>query len=177
MILEYITVDKNYHHLSKIKYLFDHAFPIEERPPFSRLLEMKKNTLFGVEQSGELVGLLSIVARDDLLYIFFLAVKEKLRGKGYGSKILQDVLKEHPNKRVFLMAEDPSIPSSNQEERDSRIRFYNHNGFRVTDTKITEYGVEYVVLSNSGDVSKNEFLNLMEYLLDDYYSIYKNYVE
>ena len=176
MKLGYLVVDYNYHYLSKLKYLFESAFPLEERPPFSRFLKMEKNELYGVEESGKFIGFVSIVRNDDLVYIFFLAITKRLRGKGYGSQILKDVLKKYQDKRVFLMAEDPSIPSINQSERDNRIRFYEHNGFKLTETRIVEYGVEYVVLTSNEDVNKDEFLSLMEYLLGNYYHIYRKHV-
>lgn len=177
MKLDYTIVNSGYRYYNKIKYLFEHAFPTEERPPFMRFLEMRKNKFYGVEDSGDFIGLVSIVDRDDLAYIFFLAVKKRYRGKGYGSQILHDILLQYSGKRVFLMVEDPTIPCDNKEERDNRIRFYSHNGFFMSDVKIIEYGVEYVVLVNNGEVSKAEFLSLMEYLLDDYYPIYCKFVK
>ena len=176
MKLGYLVVDYNYHYLSKLKYLFESAFPPEERPPFSWFVKMDKNQLFGVEDNNEFIGLISIVEYQDLVYLFFLAVKKRYRGKGYGSQILKDLLHKYANKRVFLLAEDPSIPSINQSERDNRIRFYEHNGFKLTETRIVEYGVEYVVLTSNEDVNKDEFLSLMEYLLGNYYHIYRKHV-
>ena len=177
MKIEYIPVNTDYRYLSKTKHLFEHAFPEEERPPFSWLMKMDRNQFFGVEDNDEFIGLFSIVEYQDLAYLFFLAVKKCYRGKGYGSQILKDILNRYADKRVFLLAEDPDIPCSNPEERNNRINFYSHNGLVKTDLKVTEYEVEYVALTNKTNVSKEDFLNVMKHLLQDYYPIYKNNVK
>ena len=177
MKLDYVKVTESYKYISKVKYLFEHAFPEAERPPFSVLFKMDKNQLFGIENNGEFIGLLSLVEHNDLLYIFFLAIKQKYRHQGYGSQILQDVLSKYSNKRIFLLAEDPNVPNDNQEERDSRIRFYQHNGLEAKNVQIIEYEIPYIVLSNGRDVTKDDFLDVMSYLLGDYYDIYRHNVQ
>ena len=177
MTLDYLIVRNDYQHLSKIKHLFEHAFPSEERPPFSWLVKLDKNQLFAVEDNHVFIGLISLVEYQDLVYLFFLAVKKCYRGHGYGSQILKDILNKYSDKRVFLLAEDPDVPSHNQKERNSRIKFYSHNGFEKTELKVTEYGVEYIALTNNQKVSKEDFLDVMKYLLEDYYLVYKNNVK
>lgn len=172
MNLAYIKVDNHYRFINKLKHLYEHAFPVDERPPFSILLAMENNNLYGVEDNDEFVGLFSTVIRDDLLYIFFLAIKKKYRHKGYGSQTLKDIIDNNSDKRIFLMAEDPDIPSSNKEERKQRISFYKNRGLYLTDTKITEYGVQYVLLTNGSEVSKDDFLRIMEHITGEYYPIY-----
>lgn len=176
MTLLYKSVDQNYRYFGQIKHLYEHAFPSEERPPFSMLLSFDKNKLYGVEDMGKMVGLVSIIECDDLVYIFFLAIKKSMRQKGYGSRILYDVLDEYEGKRIFLLAENPDIECSNKEERNNRIRFYEHNGLYQTETKICEYGVDYIALSNARDISKGDFLKVMEHLLGDFYKIYRENV-
>ena len=176
MKLDYILYSKGYKNTNKLKHLFEHAFPPAERPPFSWMPSLEKNKLFSVEDNGEFIGLISVIEYQDLVYIFFLAVKKCFRGKGYGSRILKDALSKYHDKRVFLLAEDPDIPCDNKEERNNRIKFYSHNGLNKTDLKVCEYGVEYVSLTSGGYVSKEEFLSVMKYLLGDYYSIYQTNV-
>jgi len=172
MKLDYILVDDKYVNYGKVKHLFEHAFPSEERPPFSMMLSLDNNKLYAVEDHSEFVGLLSTVECEDLLYVFFLAVKKKYRQRGYGSQILKDVLDNNSGKRIFLMAEDPDIECDNKNERDNRIRFYSHNGFSKTDVKVTEYGVKYVLLTSGEKVDKEDFLKVMKHVTGDYYPIY-----
>ena len=138
MKLDYIRITNNYRHIGKLKHLFEHAFPIEERPPFSVLIQFNNNQIFGVEDNQQFIGLLSLIEYQDLVYVFFLAVKKKYRGKGYGSQILRDVLEKYVDKRVFLLAEDPTIECNNLKERNDRIKFYKNNGFYPTDLKIVD---------------------------------------
>ena len=175
--MNYILFDNNYRYYSKLKHLYEHAFPSEERPPLSMLLEMSNSSMYAVEDNGEFVGLVSTVNYSDLVYIFFLAVKKRYRHKGYGTRILKDINVKYADKRIFLLAEDPDIPSDNQEERNNRIKFYNHNGMKVTGNKVTEYGVDYIFLSNGKDVSKEDFLKVMEYITGDFFPIYTSHVK
>ena len=175
--MNYILFDNNYRYYYKLKHLYEHAFPSEERPPLSMLLEMSNSSMYAVEDNGEFVGLVSTVNYSDLVYIFFLAVKKRYRHKGYGTRILKDINVKYADKRIFLLAEDPDIPSDNQEERNNRIKFYNHNGMKVTGNKVTEYGVDYIFLSNGKDVSKEDFLKVMEYITGDFFPIYTSHVK
>ena len=175
--MTYILFDNNYRYYNKLKHLYEHAFPSEERPPLSMLLEMSNSKMYAVEDNDEFIGLVSIVIYSDLVYVFFLAVKKRYRHKGYGSKILKDINDKYVDKRIFLLAEDPDIPSDNQEERNNRIKFYNHNGMKATGNKINEYGVNYIFLSNGKDVSKEDFLRVMKYITGDFFPIYRSHVK
>ena len=48
---------------------------------------------------------------------------------------------------------------------------------KLTNVKVNEYEVDYVLLTNKEEVNKEQFLSVMEYLLEDYYPIYKSNVK
>ena len=172
MNLKYIPLKEDYQHYSKLKYLYEHAFPEAERPPFSILVSFKNNQIFAVEKDDEFVGLFTVVDKDDLLYLFFLAVKKKYRKEGIGSQIIKDIFTRYQGKRIFLLAEDVDVPCDNKQERLSRIKFYEKNGLFRSGEKVIEYEIAYEILDNRSGVGKNDFLKVMEYTVGDFYPIY-----
>lgn len=61
-----------------------------------RLCAKEKNVEFnGIFDNEELIGLEYIVNCEDFTYLMYLAVEKNKRKKGYGSKILADLLNKH----------------------------------------------------------------------------------
>ena len=157
-----IRDDKKY--LPAIFRLYKSAFPYEERAPFLLLLRRTRRDgfdLLALEEDGRFAGLMYTVRYRDILYIFYLAVAEERRGKGLGSGALRAIRDQNPGRRVILNIEevDPKYP--NYEQRVTRLRFYERNGFRPTDLNTLEYGVVYTMLESSGYVSREEYYALM----------------
>ena len=167
MTLDYILVqDNSYKHCSKLKHLFEHAFPVEERPPLSWLLRMKHQEMYAVELNGEFVALFDIVKHRDMVYLFFLAVKKTYRKKNIGTEILNYVFKTYSEYRIYLMAEDTEVECDNLEERKSRLSFYTKRGLKVSNERVSEFGVQYRILYKTEGVTKQEFIDCMKYIID-----------
>ena len=173
MNLKYVLVDKDNKDIAKTKHLFEHAFPVEERPPFNIFITFKKQELYNVYLNDEFVGLVDLVIKDDIIYLFFLAVKKKYRYQGIGSQILHDLQDKYINYNIFLLAEEVNDKYIDNINRIKRLKFYERNGFKVSSTIISEYNIRYQVLYNKKEVYLSTFLAMMEYLLEDYYQIYK----
>ncbi len=109
------------------------------------------------------VGFAYTIKHHDLLYVFYLAVDPKLHSKGYGSKILDYIEKNHPGYRLALELEDPDQLADNSEQRHRRKSFYLKNGFESTGIKTREGKVVYELLSKNGTCSISEFAALMRH--------------
>lgn len=153
--------------IGKIKHLFEHAFPSEERPPFSFFYYTPRQDLKGVYDEDTFIGLVDTIEYQDVVYLFFLALKKKYRQKGYGSTILKDLFSRFPNKRIYLLAEEIDEKYPNYEERISRLSFYKKNGMYPTSTNIDEYDIVYTLLSNNTKVTYQDHMKIMDYLLED----------
>ena len=155
---------KNYK--KEIKKLYRTAFPKNERAPLFLLFKRTNNgrdSFYAVSDNKEFVGLIYTISTRKLTYVFFLAVKEEMRGKGYGSKILDKIKKDSVNKTVILMIEDTEKEDcDNIKERLERLRFYEKNGFKKLMIKINEAGVDYELLGTELNVTQADFLNLMK---------------
>jgi len=153
----------------QIKKLYRTAFPANERAPLFMLHGKTKhsnNSFCAITDNNEFVGLVYTISNDKWIYVFFLAVEESMRGKGYGTSILKHIQDENLGKTVALMIEDTSDKAvSNYEERIQRLKFYQNNGFKQLNIKINEAGVDYELLGTNTNVTQQDFLNLMREFL------------
>ena len=139
-----------------LRAIYDNAFPIEERIPFYKIFDLLD--LLGGEFSayydGEtLVGLYIGFKMKKYNYGGYRAVEEKLRGRGYGQKILNDILDRYKNDYPFLAdCESPlQADAPNLEIRKRRHAYYLRNKITDTGTYITYNGVQYTIMTNSKD--------------------------
>ena len=129
-----------------IEPLFVTAFPRNERPPadyYFSSFSNPNNALFGFYDEGKFIGFSSISLYKDICYIFFLAVEENERDKGYGSQIIS-LIKEKYNKYTILLCYeevDEKYPDFAMRKR--REQFYFRNGFKKNPLMSDEFGVIY----------------------------------
>lgn len=108
------------------KSLYDVSFPI-----FEQRTEVQQNIAFCKENyhliayidENDFVGFISYWDFESYVYIEHFAVNSDIRGKGYGSKIL-NLFIESVNK-IVLLEIDPIV----DEVSAARMRFYKRNGF------------------------------------------------
>ena len=167
----------NYHSLNKdrrkIWNLYIRAFPFEERCPFPiirRKAKEGKGEFFGIYDNDVFVGLIYNIVYKDLVYIYYLAITEELRNKGYGTKILTDVKKMYEGKRIILMAETLDPNADNYIQRVNRSKFYSKNGFEYQGYTIMEWGVVYDMLGAIPTTSKKEeFKEIIKYYFGEFF--------
>lgn len=149
----------------KLKKLYNEAFPKEERIPIwlLELLTRKKEAKFySIYDKEKFVGLIYNIYYKDIVFIFYLAIDEELRGQGYGRKVLEFIKKEYSNLRIILSIEQINQNSNNYKQRIKRIEFYIKNGFRDAHYTIKERNVKYEMLYYNKNVTLYEFKELMK---------------
>lgn len=137
-------------HKHDIKKIYKHSFPKEERFPFWILKHCSKeeNVIFNaILDKNKVIGISYIITYDTIAYFMYLAIDENLRGKGYGSKVLQDFIKKY--KTIILSIERPN--KDIEDNRNIRKQFYLRNGFFETNKFIEDTGVEYEILCTNKD--------------------------
>lgn len=152
--------------MKKACVLYREAFPANERMPFFMIKKFAKKVkcdLFGIYDNG-FSGIMFVVYYADIVYIFYLAVIPEMRGKGCGTKALSAAKEIFADKRIILNMEEVDEKYSNFEQRLNRQRFYESNGFSVSDYKTSEKGVVYEMLYCSGEVSFEEYSSLIQNL-------------
>ncbi len=115
------------------------VFPKQELMPmwFIRLLTLNKKYNFNVYYDNNLfVGITFIIHSKDEIFVFYIAVNDKIHSKGYGSKILQILFDKHPDKPLTLFIETMDDKNAaNYEQRVKRLAFYERNSFIHTGIK------------------------------------------
>lgn len=146
MALKYINYfTSNYKNKKEIKNIYVNSFLKDERFPFWLLKYCSKeeNVLFNVIlDNNKAIGMEYIINYENISYLMYLAIDEKQRSKGYGSKILKDLLKEYET--IILSIERPNKNLNNNKR--IRKNFYLKNGFFETNKFIKDNGIEYEIL-------------------------------
>ena len=150
-----------------VKALYETAFPKDEKVPYLllRLLAGKRNVRFyGIYEEDSFVGLTYLICQKDLVFLFYFAVNDQVRGQGYGSRILRALQKRYGNQKILLSIEPVDENSDNYAQRVKRKEFYQRNGFFDLNYTIQEADVEYEMLCWSRDgsgVDKETYLKLI----------------
>ena len=115
-----------------VKQLYQEAFPVEQRVPFWSL--RLRSGMNGMELSAYydedvFCGFVNLVASDDAVYVYYLAVDAERRGKGYGAMILDDLRRRYAGKTIALDIEATDPAADNPRQRAARRAFYLDNGF------------------------------------------------
>lgn len=166
VILNKKIITKRSPEYKQAKQLYFDSFPKDERVPWSWLMLRSKKQFIefiGFYDDEKLVGFAYNITQGDLTYLFYLAVDPNLRGGGYGSQILQDVIKMYSGQRICLSAEILDPDADNALQREKRIAFYQRNGFKMSDKIAKEAGVVYSMLTHGGDFEKQEYIDIQNY--------------
>lgn len=160
MSLSFVEYKNAASHKKKVKNLYLGAFPKEERVPFILLAAREKKNngeLLEIKDGDTFVGMVSVLRYKDLAYIFYLAIDDGLRGRGYGSSVLSVLKERYRGCRIFLAREQLDKDADNYEQRVSRHRFYQKNGLVDFPCKITEQGVIFDVMGIGDSVTAEEY--------------------
>ncbi len=152
--------------LPAVNALYEQAFPANERIPLKYLLDTAHCREFLAFFDRDLfVGFLNALTDSRLTNILYLAVPDELRGQGYGSQILKQMLERHPKQKIIVDVEIVSPQKPNFAERLRRKRFYMQNGFTETSVRYAWRGEDYELLVSNGTVSQKEFSAFWERIL------------
>lgn len=147
----------------RIYHLYQTAFPRAERKPFALIRKKSREGKFDVwyfEEDNKFVGLaIAIVGEDGRILLDYFAVSGKVRSKGNGSRMLQQILKQYEGRDLFgeIELEDPT--AENNADRIRRKAFYLRNGLVEVGVRISLFGVEMELLSNGFTMTFEEYLD------------------
>ncbi len=123
-----------------VRQLYETAFPDDEKIPWDELLGLVETMSldFQAYYEGEsLIALTIVYPRPSFSWFWYFAVKEELRGRGWGQRILRMVTSQYKDHSLILDMEDPAQVCENTSQRQRRHAFYLRNGFR--DTGVGKY--------------------------------------
>ena len=120
----------------KIKRLYETAFPDGEQIPWDDLMRLVGEMpldFTAYYDDEEFIGFTIVYPRKAFNWYWYFAVCEELRGKGYGQKILSQLIEHYKGQTSVLDMESPTQVCDNQNQRKRRHNFYLRNGFRDTN--------------------------------------------
>ena len=77
---------------------------------------------------------------------WYFAVREELRGKGYGQRILTQLIEHYKGQTCVLDMESPTQVCENSDQRERRHAFYLRNGFRDTNVYRTYNDITMTIM-------------------------------
>ncbi len=139
-----------------LRQLYETAFPVEEQIPYNDLiyllgkLEIDYTAYYDNEM---LVGLTMVLHLPRYNWGWYFAVRDELRGKGYGQRILSALLEKYRDGHPFIIdIESPlQADAPNPEQRKRRHAFYLRNGLKDTPTSRTFEGITYTIMTSSDE--------------------------
>lgn len=152
--------------------IYKNSFPAVERFPvlLLRIMSHLKGINSVVFHDGDnLCGFSYFFVNEETVFILFLAVNDKIRSKGYGSKIISWIKENYPNRKIFLDAEKPDENAENNCQRVKRIEFYRRNGIFETNHFFTYDDITYEILSTDKNFTEKEYNEN----LSSYFKIFK----
>lgn len=144
------------------------AFPKAERKPFSairRSVNKGKALLLTAMENKVLQGFVMAIPYKNMVMVDYLAVSSKIRSRGTGSRILQEICRYFPGKKIVLLIERLDDTAENKDQRIARKKFYFKNGFTSSNIYITGRSGNMEVLNFGGTVSVREYMGLQQYAL------------
>ena len=149
-----------------IEPLFISVFPRDERPEadyYFSSFDNEYKELYGFYDKHEFIGFSSVIIYKDICYIFFLAVEEENRNKGYGTKILNELKKKYDKYTLLLCYEYPDPSYIDNLIRKKREQFYINNGFKKNPLVTNEFGVIFqTAVIGKKKVTFNEYQEIFK---------------
>ena len=158
----------------QIRRLYESAFPVDEQIPWDDLMRLiwempldftayydgedfigftivyprkQFNRRTKQKQSGTCSNYaLQGGGRPKVNWFWYFAVREELRGKGYGQQILTLLIEKYKGQTCVLDMESPMQVCENIEQRKRRHAFYLRNGFRDTNVYRTYNDITMTIM-------------------------------
>jgi len=164
--MEFTLIQNN--QWAQVKKIYFEAFPKHERKPFCVLrhsVKTGKAQIFTVSDQSVVIGFTVVIPYQDMVMVDYLAVSPKIRSKGTGSYIMQEICKRFSDRRILLLIERLDDQADNCKQRIARRKFYFKNGFSSSELFIKGASGEMEILNLDEKILPEEYLILQRYAL------------
>lgn len=161
--IEHITQESRF--WEKVNALAKEAFPPEEYLAPTKLVRMAGSENFdflALLDGDAFVGFMVVMLYEDMAYLFFLAIDADSRGRGYGSRAIETLKAEYPDKIQTVDFEMLDEAAPNRKQREKRRSFYLRNGYRETGLFLSYLGVDYEVFCMGERFDTDTFKAMMK---------------
>ena len=140
--------------------LYRQAFPRSEQKPFFLILKMSKTgktDAWCILEDRRLQGFATTINGEEAVLLDYLAVSQKARGRGFGSKAVAEMLSHYADKGFFVEIESAFEPGEDLEMRQSRRRFYLSAGMVPFGVMANVFGVKMELLGKGCRLTYSEY--------------------
>ena len=133
----------------QIRQLYEAAFPEGEQIPWNdlmRLVDEMPLDFTAYYDGEEFIGFTIVYPRKSFNWYWYFAVREELRGKGYGQQILTQLIEHYKGQTSVLDMESPTQVCENTNQRKRRHDFYLRSGFRDTNVYRTYNDITWTIM-------------------------------
>ena len=140
--------------------LYCAAFPAEERVPFPVLCKKSQGgsaAFWGLSLCSRFCGFAYCYDTGPAVFLMYLAILPKLRGKGLGGQALELLARRYPGRTFTLDIElyDPAAPITDLRTR--RRNFYLRSGYPSSGVGYSWEQVRYELLLSGGTLTLAEW--------------------
>ncbi len=152
----------------QIRQLYETAFPEGEQIPWDDLMRLVDEMPldFTAYYDGDaFIGFTIVYQRPSVNWYWYFAVREELRGHGYGQQILTQLNRRYEGIPCVLDMESPMQVCDNTEQRKRRHDFYLRNGFRDTNLLRTYNDITMtIMMRGEGTFTMDDWDNIVSEL-------------
>lgn len=135
--------------------IYRESFAEVDRPvSMQKMVEMCKthegSYALGVYDDGNPIGIVNFQEFDRFIYLIYFAVNNKIRSKGYGSRIVRDMIARFSDKDIIGFGEIENKNEDKSAQNTARRKFYERNGIRYSDYSYWENNERFAIMT-SGD--------------------------
>lgn len=164
--MELRRIDSDFADKERLYAINDEAFPEWERIPSGQMLAVMEQydcTAWAIYHDNTMVGFASVMHSEDysIGYIWFLAIAADCRGCGYGSATLRLLKEEYSGSQLVLDMEQLTPEANNYNQRISRLRFYERNGFSRAFMGMSYFGMDFELMSCPTPLRLNDFKSML----------------
>lgn len=146
---------------TQVNEIYEKSFPQEERYiTLDKMIQSQNTELYCLIDDNNVLGIMYLIFYKNLVFILYLAVNTESRSKGYGSYLLKWCLQKYRDKKIYLNIEEVKENAKDYETRKKRLKFYQNNGFYITNYISKEDIENFNILSNSQEIDINEYKKL-----------------
>ncbi len=147
--------------VKEVRRLYEASFPGDEKMPFRIILRMldEHHKLYLITEEGKIIGFVYMYL-DTVSFLYYFAVEEHLRGKGYGTRILQMLKGIGGTEKIILEIDRVTDDMTEADESYRRLRFYEHAGYKRTGICYRFFSVDYELIADPPGYTKEEYRRL-----------------
>ena len=140
---------------NEIHKIYNQSFPKIEKMSFDYILSMttNKDVKFLMAVNEEIIGLVFLIEKENEALIYYFAINDVVRSKGYGSIVLTKLKEKYQN--LIIIMEKVNKESIDYELQEKRLKFYQKNDFKLTDYLLSDYSGEFELLSLNDKINVN----------------------